>query len=340
MPNQRNVYIIARTMRVTGIGAMYVCAASHSLYAISKGYVPIMDLKHNKNQYFKTRRTFRDNTWEYFFEQPGGITLDDITEQDNIIISENEFMPHEMGGVETISLFDIPDDKITPVSMTHECTRKQVREMIAFKPDILRYVQAKFDDIIGKDTNILGVLARGTDYAIRKTPHEARQPSVETMIKKVRQYLKKHPEITKIYLATEDNDILQTFRAEFGDRLITIDQYRYTYDKKSKPFLSEIETGIENHHIQIARDYLASLYILSKCKYFVGGRCNGTLLSYIWQTSWQDWYIWNLGIYRDHMFKIFIKKLFSVDRVKTGDVSTHAVTVFGKKYIIKNNKAN
>ena len=85
----KKFYIIATTRYVTGIGAILSNYISHVLYAIDNGLIPIVDLKHYQNQYFKDGRTYKDNSWEYFFEQPCGYSLNDIDSDSEVIISDN-----------------------------------------------------------------------------------------------------------------------------------------------------------------------------------------------------------------------------------------------------------
>lgn len=92
--------------------------------------------------------------------------------------------------------------------------------------------------------------------------------------------------------------------------IIDNNQYRYVYDAKAKQYLCDIDTGRENHRYNLALEYLASLYILSKCKYFIGGRTSGTKMLWLMQDSWQDLYIWSLGRYGANNF---IRKVFGVE---------------------------
>ena len=100
---------------------------------------------------------------------------------------------------------------------------------------------------------------------------------------------------------------LKKFKKEFGDKLLDNNQYRFSYSDKEKPFLCDIKTERPNHNYQLALEYLSSLYIISKCKYFVGGLCAGTIVAWIMQNSWQNMYIWKLGYYGISL----LDKLFS-----------------------------
>lgn len=85
----RKIYIVARTFKIEGLFAIVNSVINHCEYAYDNGYIPIVDMKHYANQYFKDGRIFKDNSWEYFFEQPSGIGLDDIQDEDEIVISKN-----------------------------------------------------------------------------------------------------------------------------------------------------------------------------------------------------------------------------------------------------------
>ena len=303
--NTKKFYIVATTQDIAGIGAILIGQTSHALYAIGNGFTPIIDLKHYKNQYFKDGRTYKDNSWEYFFEQPCGYTLDDIDSNSEVIISNNIRFPANNNYKITTKI--LPISKIETTNISSISLKQRYQTLFKFNPSTKQYVKEAYSKIIKDDTNVLGVLCRGTDYTIRRSFGEPIQPTAKQVIKKVHEFLKKHPEITKIYLATEDNSIYEIFKNEFGERLIDNNQYRYSYSREEKPFLCDIKTERPNHNYQLALEYLSSLYILSKCKYFVGGRCAGSLIAWIMQNSWQDMYIWKLGYYGVNL----LDKLFS-----------------------------
>jgi len=85
MNNKKKILIVAKSKPTTGIGATVV---QYFKYIICswKGYIPVVDMKHYTNQYFKDGRTFKDNAWEYFFEQPCGYTLEDIENSLNCVV--------------------------------------------------------------------------------------------------------------------------------------------------------------------------------------------------------------------------------------------------------------
>lgn len=306
---ENKFYIIARPCKSTGIGAILNGFISHILYAVDKGYLPICDLKHYKNQYFKDGREYKDNIWEYFFEQPCGYRLEDLTDESDIIISENKLY---VNSDYTFDINHLPVDTLESSNSNINILRKRYQEFIKFNSETKDYVESEYQRIVGDSENVLGVLARGTDYLIRKTKDHQINPNPAMIMDKIDEFLNKHPEISKIYLATEDDAIYQLMKNKYGDMIIDNGQYRYRLNKKNeKKLLADIKVQRPNHNYQLAMEYMASLYILSKCKYYIGGRCAGSKIVWIMQNDWKELYMWNLGRY-GHENK-FLKNIFSVD---------------------------
>lgn len=67
-------YIVAMEHSRTGIFGYINNYLPHFAYAISCGYVPVVDMKNYKTIY----QTNKENAWEKFFEQPCGLGLDEI----------------------------------------------------------------------------------------------------------------------------------------------------------------------------------------------------------------------------------------------------------------------
>ena len=60
---KRTFYVVSRVCNTTGIGAIMGGYASHILYALDNGYIPVIDLKHFNNQYFKGNDEIRFRKW-------------------------------------------------------------------------------------------------------------------------------------------------------------------------------------------------------------------------------------------------------------------------------------
>ena len=277
-------------------------------------------------------RTYKDNSWEYFFEKPCGYSLNDIDSDSEVIISDNTLRTSNKDYCITGKALPISNVIISDKHLKELKSRYQT--FFKLSPTAKSYVEDIYNQIMVNNTDVLGVLCRGTDYTVRRSFGEPVQPRIDQVIKKVHEFLKKHPEIAKIYLATEDDSIYQIFKKEFGEKLLDNNQYRYSYSGKENRFLSDIKIERPNHNYQLALEYLSSLYILSKCKYFIGGRCGGSTVAWIWQNCWEDLYIWKLGYYG----KGFKNRLFAklTQRKNEGDYVVYYILGIKFKFQAKN----
>lgn len=321
MYNNKTYYIISVSHPTCGILALWKNTVAHILYAYDKGYIPVVDLKHYQNQYFKNKKEYIDNTWEYFFKQPADISIENIPQGAEIIISDNISVPDSKYGI-------YPE--IIPISPSKVPINSELfnryKKYLIFTDEILEYIYTQYKNLIGDKKNILGVLCRGTDYLSLKPAYHQIQPNPKDVIAKIKEVQKTH-NFEYIYLATEDANIYKLFKQEFGDRLIDNNQYRYS---KVNDFISKIETKEKNHLYNLAKDYLLSIYILSKCKYFISGRTAGTLGVYLLTDGFEYDYVYDLGRYAP-----FPKKqIFSFSK----DNKHIILTIFGIKIKFKRRK--
>lgn len=325
---ERTFYIITGARTTTGLGALILRELYHILYAIKCGYIPLVDLKHYKNQYFKDKREYKDNAWEYFFKQPLNLGLDDIKDEDEVIIAENVLCPLVLP-FELHPLF-------YPKNLVQDFKTKKIKneltEFLIFNDETKLYLEKKANEAFNGANDVLGVLLRGTDYTKRQTYEEFIQPETKKVIKDIKKLLAEG-KFKKVYLATEDKFIYEEFKKEFGELLIENRQYMYSTNYDSEKYLSEIKVDRKNHNYNLALEYLASLYILSKCKGFLGGMAGGTRIAYLLSENWQYLKIYDLGQYG--RYNSFKEKIFSIKNVVTNKNKHKVFTILGVKFRVK-----
>lgn len=330
--SERKLYIIKNVRANTGIGALILRSLFHCAYAIKKGYIPIIDLQHCENQYFKDKRKYKDNVWEYYLKQPMGLGLNDIKDEDEIYISNDTFSP-EVGFVGCHSLYfpkDINNNKTLEV-------KNELSKYLKFNDETKLYLEKKANEALNGETDVLGVLLRGTDYVKKQSYKEFIQPNTKTIINEAKKLLAEG-KFKKVYLATEDKFIYEEFKKEFGELLIENRQYMYSTNYDSEKYLSEIKVDRKNHNYNLALEYLASLYILSKCKGFLGGMTSGTRIAYLLSKNWQFIKIYNLGRYG--IYNSFREKIFSIKKISTEKDNYDFITLFGIKIKMNKRKVN
>lgn len=289
-------YIIGRNFNAKG-GLFHIVygATLHIHYALSKGYVPVIDLQNNHTQYLDFMPLGKENAWEYYFEQPCGIGLEHIKRSKNIIVCAHHYAPAGYYAYSTISNLNNKYFK----SDIFVAIKNTFNRHIQLKAETLCFLDANYEKI-AKGKRICGVLARGTDYTIIKPKNHPVQPAVLQLIEKIKNVMYDYA-CDFVYLATEDEEIFEKLKIEFGDQLLTNEQQRFRLNNEledEEQYLSNFRTGLEREKYRMGLDYLCSIYILSKAQCFVGGMNNGTIGVMLMTQGFEYEYVFDLGYYK------------------------------------------
>ena len=137
-----------------------------------------------------------------------------------------------------------------------------------------------YDAVLGAKKS-LGLLIRGSDYISTGLSGIRKMATVEQMTPKIHQWMEDYG-YEKLFLATEDADILAAMRKEFGRNLVALSQERISVaNLRRGQVISEYEkeTGGEDYTAKLEDttiNYFYALYILSRCDAFLcSGQCNG-----------------------------------------------------------------
>ena len=148
------------------------------------------------------------------------------------------------------------------------------------EPSFLREMDEYYDAVFdGKKT--LGVLIRGSDYIATGLSGSRKMATVEQMVPGIRKWMADYG-YEKIFLATEDADILAQMKKEFGKSLNALSQHRISRnDLRDGQVISDYEKeNAGNDYAEKLEDttvnYFYALYLLSRCNAFMcSGQCNG-----------------------------------------------------------------
>ncbi|MBQ6296674.1 MAG: hypothetical protein IJQ16_09065 [Selenomonadaceae bacterium] len=183
--------------------------------------------------------------------------------------------PKEATPKNTIFLEDI-----TTLVMTYFYSKIQAEIDENALSDKFRAEMDEYAEVVLGNHNTLGILIRGTDYIVSKMGGVRQQATVSDMLPKIREWLDADG-YDLIFLATEDQDILERMRKEFGSMIRVISQVRHSVkDFGNARLLSELEKKESENDAGILEDttvnYFYALYLLSKCQSFmVSGKCHG-----------------------------------------------------------------
>lgn len=286
----KTYYVIGPSDPQGGLFWLINIVLMHISYAEKKGYIPIVDMKNNITQYLDPSLLHKENAWEYFFQQPCGITLNDISSSKNIILSKKDACPnsdHFMG-----NFYD------NEIWINH--FRDLFSRYIKPQPHILQNLESSYKSILG-GKRVVGVLCRGTDYITKKPTGHPIPPTPKQVIEKTKEIQKSY-NCNYVFLATEDEDIFNTFLNEFGEYLLynTQDRIRRA-DVRSGEYLSTARLrngGTVDYRKRNGLQYYEAIYILSKCNCFISARCGGAKGVLLMNNGFEYKYIFNLGMYK------------------------------------------
>ena len=152
-----------------------------------------------------------------------------------------------------------------------------------FLDEIRTYAEAVFGE-----KRVLGLLLRGSDYITAALGGSCRPASMESIIDTVKKW-KEEYKFDKLFLATEDGDILDVMVENFRGDILAVSQERY----RISDFTDELRTisdiditrhpdpeDYDNYTEDVLVNYFYALYLLSKCDAFLYScNCCGMVLT-------------------------------------------------------------
>lgn len=277
------IYIARRANSKAGLFSLVLTALGQIVYAVNRGYVPVVDLSNYVEGYSGSKQD-TSNIWEYYFEQPCKVDLMEAKRSKRVILGN---------GIITANL-NYPKDTIAYREKELSYWRGIARKYLIVKKDIFEEaVQLSKELFFGK--KILGVLARGTDYINAKPYNHPVQPTAKQLMEKIDEMLG-DGEYDGIYLATEDSIFYQQFTKKYGEKLISLKTKRY--QTQGNENINDIrKADVENGYV-LGKDYLITILLLSMCDALIAGNTSGTLGALLLNEEYEYKYIFDLGVYQ------------------------------------------
>lgn len=269
--------------QIQGLMSLFVQTMRWMDFADKKKYVPYIDFRHYKTQYY----TENENVWEYFFTQPTNLSCDEIYQSKNVIISGTTLRKNVNNSLFRGEVFH--DNKLC------EACHRIIFDHIDYSDNVKKIISDE-----GKRLNIeecLGLYLRGTDYIKLKPTGEYVQPELEDVISKVDEFLEADSNL-KIFLVTEDNDYYTRLQMKYQDRLriVSFDSFVTNYD--GRDFLSK-SGCLTTDKKKRGMDYLVKIALLAKCRYLISSITMGSIAAYCLNGGkYEKEYIFDLGYYK------------------------------------------
>ncbi|MBQ5852358.1 MAG: hypothetical protein IIW54_16335, partial [Lachnospiraceae bacterium] len=153
------IYVARRANSKAGLFSLIITSIGQIQYAVENGYSPVVDLGNYGAGI--------SNIWDYYFEQPSGISLDEMRRSSHVILGNGIISQH----------LKYPGDKIAYSEQELSYWKKVSREHLMVREGILKEAEQLQKKLFSKE-KVLGVLARGTDYINTRPYNHPVQPTM------------------------------------------------------------------------------------------------------------------------------------------------------------------
>lgn len=264
--------------------------AGHIKYALQNGWLPVIDMKNYPNAYLRPEQVGKINSWEYYFLQPIGISLDEAYAGDSVIMSSGSEPPTGIPNI-TLDFYNDVNNQLTEWRMLVKLG------LLRVQPSIMEQANYMFNSLFNKEDRVLGLLLRGTDYVKMKPVGHPIPPSNELALQTVSDLMTKW-NCNKIFIATEDFNILKFFVERLGDKCSYMNRpYFNDSDYDGKNYINFYHFNRPEDCYLLGMEYLFQMLMLSKCKCFVTARCSGSLGVMMMSNGFEQVYAFDLGNY-------------------------------------------
>lgn len=281
--SQRVFYVIRCPQETMGLFGLFNYVVFHLKIAEKKGAEPVVDWQYYPNSGLSEDKLVgKDNAWEYYFEQPTGITLKEVYQSKNVIMSSGNGMDS--------------------LSETHDSaellnSNRLINKYIRLNKVTADYIDEIYCRLGMGNSRVLGVLCRGTDFTQAKPKGHSVCPSVDETISTIEEKQIEWGAFEKIFLATEDDKIFCKMKEYFGERLIYCQNHRI--DNAQGKWLNELYDNEEykGKKCERMREYLAAIYLLARSDALIAPNVGGTLGAMRIKGIYENCYIFQMGIY-------------------------------------------
>lgn len=245
-------------------------------YALNKGWIPIVDWEHygllpHQENYPINGTT---NGWEYYWNQLSEYTLDEVYRSKNVILStrntiDTPFMP--------------PCKYPKPYQKNAEmCAEKCPRydKLISFNEFTSQYIKNKKEEIFPKNSRILGVSVRGTNYGMHLRPGHPEQPQMSELINYIHKFMRAW-NMEYVFIACEAQRVIDAVQEEFGEKTLVLQRMRYL----KEPEVNDTPLYVPGQRYQTNLDYVTEMALLSKCTALLASYSGGVRVAIIWNRN-------------------------------------------------------
>lgn len=286
------IYYINESNNILGFFAMYRYWMEYLYFADICGYYPVINVEKDFAYSEDKSVMGMNNAFDYYFEQPAGISIKEVGRSSKVINSN--VIHREM--VELV---------LTGKRSHYDCNTRYIKLMgeivdkyLKFNCITQKYVNESLDKLLVESDHMLGVHVRGTDFRKKYNNHPV-FVSEKDCFNAIEVMLNQN-KYNKIFVATDDQNILDAFIREYGDIICYYKDVVRSSDLKSVAFHTNER---KSHKYKLGLEVIRDMYTLSICSGLVAGISQVAICARINKVSRKEKYenvtIIDKGIYRN-----------------------------------------
>lgn len=259
-------------------------------FADDRGFVPYVNWGKNYVYYEPDGVNGEQNAFLYFFQPVSYI--ESIENASHVIFPEENHFKQVKDIYGAVS-YDVSDDYVNAMA-------KMMKKYVRYNESTQKFLEDEYKRLLGKQKT-LGVHFRGTDFRKEYNNHPI-PVRIEQEIEEVKRMLREK-DYKQIFLATDENTVVERFRDEFGDIVkIYEDTFR---DDGSGESVAFSESDRSQHHYKLGLEVLRDQYTLTNCQGLVCGYSNITFLARVmrrawYEEEWEDYVLINNGLFKNN----------------------------------------
>ncbi len=199
-----------------------------------------------------------DNPFEYYFEQPAGIGLENLASCKRVFRSRKE------NSYEVNRLCETPNGYTRSEEYLNEMARITAK-YIRLNTIVGTKVEEEIHALLGGG-KALAVHVRGTDFKQNFNGHPVAISADEYLKETVRVF--EQGEYEKVFLATDDSTALKKYQERFGEKVVF---YQDVVRSDGEDTVMHSDRPRENHRYLLGYEVLRDMYTLAACDGLIAG---------------------------------------------------------------------
>ena len=248
----------------------YLCVADRY------GFYPVIEWDRTMPYAEEIQINGTDNPFEYYFEQPCNISMEEMKKSYNVFYAEKSHLDDHFLN------YEIPDGEKGGYLISDEMMKylaPVAHKYIRLNQKMQQYMEEQLH-FLADQKKTIGVHYRGSDFKSNFNKHPV-AVGIEEYIQAVSELMKIGYE--RVFLATDDAKAIERFQERFGQTLVFYQDVVRTDGEVSVAFSEE---NREHHKYLLGREVLRDMLTLAECDALVSGMSQVSICAQITKLSY------------------------------------------------------